>query len=101
MRFLFHPAALAEYEESLQYYRDLDPSLAERFVAAIEHTIERIVEMPERWRLVEADVRRGLTHVFPYGILYTVESDYILVLAVMHCSREPGYWHSRRPKTGP
>jgi toxin ParE1/3/4 len=33
---------------------------------------------------------------FPYGILYTIEPDYILILAVMHCSRKPGYWKSRR-----
>ncbi|MGJ5632303.1 hypothetical protein [Nostoc sp. CALU 1950] len=42
------------------------------------------------------DVRRCMTRKFPYGILYTIEQDYILVLAVMHCSREAGYWKSRR-----
>ena len=29
-------------------------------------------------------------------VLYTIESDYILILAVMHCSRKPGYWKERR-----
>ena len=44
-----------------------------------------------------------MTYTFPYGILYTVERDSILILAVMHCSRKPGYWKrrlgSRRPPT--
>jgi hypothetical protein len=40
-------------------------------------------------------VRRCLTHVFPYGVLYTVEPDFILIVAVMHGSREPGYWKRR------
>lgn len=40
---------------------------------------------------MDEDVRRCLTHVFPYGVLYTIEADFILVVAVMHCSREPGY----------
>lgn len=29
-------------------------------------------------------------------VLYTIESDYILILAVMPCSRKPGYWKERR-----
>jgi hypothetical protein len=35
-------------------------------------------------------------HVFPFGVLYTVQNDTITVFAVMHLSREPGYWKSRR-----
>jgi hypothetical protein len=66
-----------------------------RFIDSIEETIGRILEAPTRWRIIEEDVRRCLTHVFPHGILYTIERDYILILAVMHCSREPGYWRSR------
>jgi hypothetical protein len=46
-------------------------------------------------RLVNEDVRRCLAHIFPYAILYTIEADYILIVAVMHLSREPGYWKDR------
>ncbi|WP_233787150.1 hypothetical protein [Dulcicalothrix desertica] len=46
--------------------------------------------------IIDEDVRRCMTRRFPYGILYTIEQHYILILAVMHCSREPGYWKSRR-----
>jgi toxin ParE1/3/4 len=46
--------------------------------------------------MIDEDIRRCLTQKFPYGILYTIEPDYILILAVMHCSREPGYWKNRR-----
>ena len=33
--------------------------------------------------------------VFPYGILYTIERDFVLIVAVMHLSREPEYWRHR------
>jgi len=52
---------------------------------------------PRRWRALDEDVRRCLTRVFPYGVLYTIESEFILFVAVMHCSREPGYWKRRVP----
>ena len=45
---------------------------------------------------LDDEVRRCMARKFPYGILYTIEQDYILILAIMHCSREPGYWKSRR-----
>lgn len=45
---------------------------------------------------MEEDVRRRLTPVFPYAVLYTVEDTHVLILAVMHCHRKPGYWRKRR-----
>ncbi len=95
MRYRFHPEALDEYQEATRYYVERDPALALRFVEAVEDAIRRIVETPQRWRVLEDDVRRCLTHVFPYGVLYTVEPDFILIVAVMHGSREPGYWKRR------
>jgi plasmid stabilization system protein ParE len=64
-------------------------------VEAVEDAIRRIVETPAGWRLLEDGVRRCLTRVFPYGVLCSVETDFILIVAVMHGSREPGYWQRR------
>src|SRR5881628_2824519 len=79
------------------YYAERDPALALRFVEAVEDAIRRILEAPERWRVLEEDVRRCLTRVFPYGVLYIIEPEFILIVAVMHCGREPGYWKRRVP----
>jgi hypothetical protein len=61
----------------------------------VENAIARIVEAPTRWRVIDEDVRRCLTRVFPFGILYTIEADFLLIVAVMHLSRVPNYWKSR------
>ena len=61
----------------------------------MEATIERILKAPTRWRIIEQNVRRCLAHTFPYSVLYTVEDDFVLILAVAHCAREPGYWRER------
>ena len=95
MRYEFHPEALEEYEEAALYYAERDPGLALRFIETVEEAIQRILEAPARWRVIDEDVRRFLTRVFPYGVLYTVEPDFVLIVAVMHCSREPGYWKQR------
>lgn len=61
----------------------------------IEATIKRIKEAPDRWPIIEQDVRKCLAHVFPYSILYTIEQDAILIVSVMHLGRRPGHWRNR------
>jgi len=95
MKYVFHPAALTKYSEAVEFYSQRRVELAQAFINAVEEAIFRIVDSPTRWAFVEEDIRRCLTRQFPYGILYTVEEDYILIVAVMHCSREPGYWKKR------
>ncbi|PIV99429.1 MAG: plasmid stabilization protein [Deltaproteobacteria bacterium CG17_big_fil_post_rev_8_21_14_2_50_51_6] len=96
MTYSFHPAARAEFEQAVLYYFEKSPSLAAIFYAEVECGIEGIVKNPLLYRKIDEDVRRCLTKRFPYGILYTIEDHYILILAVMHCSREPFYWKNRR-----
>jgi len=41
----------------------------------------------------------SLVRVFPYSVLYTVEREFVLIVAIMHGKREPGYWrHRLKPK---
>jgi toxin ParE1/3/4 len=96
MKYVFHPEALTEYTEAVQYYLSQRVKVAQAFIDAIEDAVYRIRESPTRYIVIDEDVRRCMARKFPYGILYTIEQDYILILAVMHCSREPGYWKSRR-----
>jgi toxin ParE1/3/4 len=97
MNWDFHPEALAEYEAAAAYYAEHDPDLRLRFIETIESAIERILDSPLRWRVIDEDVRRYVAHVFPYGILYTLEGNFVLIVAVMHFSREPDYWRERVP----
>jgi len=95
MRLEFHPEALNEYEDAALYYADCQPGLELRFIDCVESALRQISETPTRLRLFEEDLRRCLVHVFPYAVLYSIEPDYLLIVAVMHCRREPGYWRNR------
>ncbi|MFN2542584.1 MAG: type II toxin-antitoxin system RelE/ParE family toxin [Chthoniobacterales bacterium] len=95
MTYAFHPEARVEYREAARFYEERQIGLGAAFAREVEATIERILEAPDRWRAIEQDVRRCFMHTFPYGILYTIEEDYVLVIAVAHASREPGFWRER------
>lgn len=95
MKYELHPDALAEYREAARYYADCQAGLEQRFITAVEYAIQQIIATPKQFRVLEDDIRRCLTRVFPYAVLYTIEPDYILIIAVMHCHRAPGYWRQR------
>ena len=83
---------------SAAFYEGCRPRLGEAFTDEIESILRRILEAPDHSPFLEKDVRRCLARRFPYGVLYTIETDYILIIAIMHCSRKPGYWRNRLPK---
>ena len=96
MRYVFHPEALTEYAEAVRYYAAQRAELAQAFINSIESAVYQIRESPNRYAAIDEDVRRCTIRKFPYGLLYTIEQDYILILAIAHYSREPGYWKNRR-----
>lgn len=95
MRYEFHPEARLEFRESAAFYESQRPRLGFAFTDEIESAIRSIIEDPERWSFLEQDIRRCRTKRFPYGVLYTIETDIILIIAIIHCSRKPGYWRTR------
>lgn len=95
MRVEFHPEALAEFRAAAEYYEKQQLGLGERFANAVEMAVAHVVAAPESGRIIEDGIRRCLTKVFPYTVLYLIGPDHILVVAVMHCRREPGYWRNR------
>jgi toxin ParE1/3/4 len=95
MKLEFHPEALAEYQDAARYYANCQEGLELRYMDCVETAIRKVVAEPERWRKFDGEIRRCLTSVFPYAVLYTIEPDYVLIIAVMHCHREPGYWKKR------
>ena len=94
---VFHPEARLEYREAASFYENRRPGLGAAFTLEVETTIERIMAAPDRWPILEQDVRRCLTHVFPYHVLYTIKADSILIVSVMHLRRRPGPWRDRLP----
>ena len=95
----FHPEALFEYAEATNYYlHEASPRVADRFVTTVESAVAALVADPTRWRVVEEpEIRRYVFSRFPFVIYYRWEPQYerVTIYAVMHCSREPGYWHHR------
>ena len=95
MIFSFHPEAEDELNLSVDYYENCSKGLGAEFAVEIYSTIQRIIENHRACVVLGDDVRRSLTKRFPYGVLYTIDSNQIFILAVMNLHRDPDYWKNR------
>jgi plasmid stabilization system protein ParE len=95
-RVVVRPAAAADIEEAYQWYESQQPGLGDQFLAALTLTRDRILEHPEAFPVLHRDTRRALIpRRFPYGLLYRVYDDAIVVVACMHAKRDPRVWQRR------
>lgn len=92
----FHPDAQSEYQAAIAWYQQRNTSAAQRFVSEVERIVEVIATHPDRYGWYDDEFREAGVHRYPYSIIYRVEaSGDVLVIAVAHASREPGYWGDR------
>ena len=95
MNYSFHPSAKIELSEAVYYYETCRPGLGTEFAKEVYSTILRLIEFPESWSPLTKNTRRCLTKRFPYGVIYQIEDDQILIIAVMQLNRKPDYWKNR------
>lgn len=92
---LLRPDAEAELLAAWAWYEAQRSGLGDEFVACVEAALAIAARAPNAYPLIVGEVRRALVRRFPYGIFYMLESETVVVLAVAHARREPGYWRAR------
>lgn len=89
------PAALAEAEEAAAWYAERDPRVAARFAEELEAALNRAADAPHRWPIYLHGTHRVQLTRFPHLVVYREDATRILVVAVAHEKRKPGYWRKR------
>jgi plasmid stabilization system protein ParE len=87
--------AQKELDDAVLYYELEQPGLGSRFKEAVRQSIDRIKKYPTSWPIERGEVRKFFVHKFPYKILYSIQKQKIVILAVAHQHRKPGYWIER------
>jgi hypothetical protein len=95
MIFSFHPDAELEFKDAIEYYESCQNRLGYEFALEVYETVNRVIANPNAWQLINENMRRTLVNRFPYGIIYAIRNNEILILAVMHLNRKPNYWERR------
>ena len=92
MKYRFLPQAELDFQDAADYYEHCQKGLGAEFAIEVSRAIERILQYPAGWEKISANARRCLTLRFPFEVIYVIEDDIVLILAIANQHRKPGYW---------
>ncbi len=95
MNVIFLEEAEQEFLEAALYYENQAKGLGERLMTDVYQAIEDIISFPENAQKLTKDVRRKLLKRYPFGVLYRIDKEDIVIVAVMNLKRKPFYWLNR------
>lgn len=95
MTYEFLPDADEEFREASRYYENESPGIGLAFIAEVHRVISSVISHPLSTKTVRGNLRCKVLLHFPYNLIYSIESDLILIVAVAHQKRRPTYWRSR------
>lgn len=100
VRLRLHEAAVEEAIEAAAWYEKERAGLGQEFARALEAVMDLLEEgLVPGAKTPGTPGARGAKRLilrrFPYDVVVQELSDEILVVAVAHQSRRPGYWRNR------
>jgi hypothetical protein len=98
MKLRLHRRAVAEIDHEVDYYDSREAGLGEELENEIDAVLVLIHRFPHaapQWKH-RSDRRVAVLDRFPFTLPYQLTGDEIVVLALAHTSKRPGYWARRR-----
>ena len=90
-----HFQAQEEINEAFEWYFKRSPEVADAFLTEIGTSLNQIIANPQLFSSYTKSTRRRVLARFPYSIIFQEKDEMILVVAIAHAKRRPGYWRRR------
>ncbi len=91
----YHEAAEDELLNEIGYLELQAKGLGRRFFVEVRRAESLIAQFPEAAQEIRPGIRKRVLRKFRYSLIYSIEEDGLLILAVAHHSRRPVYWTGR------
>lgn len=95
MNVRFLEPAQAELDEAIQWYAKQAPGLGDSFLIETLAVLKLIQQFPLAWHPLSQEVRRCRLKRFPYSVVYALDGEDLLIIAIAHQHRKPAYWRLR------
>ncbi len=97
---IVEPEAETDILDGYIWYENREEGLGSRFIEELESAFNRVAANPMSYQEAEPDIRRSVTHVFPYLVFFSFDDDAVYVLAVIPASQNPAYIDARLEALG-
>ena len=96
----YHSAARDELRAAIRYGEADRSGRGALLEAAVNHVLRRLRRLPPsapRWSDLRGplEIRRARVKRHPYLVIYAILPDQLVIIAIAHTSKQPGYWRDR------
>ena len=91
----FLSIANRDIQNIVSYYDDINSTLSDVFLKEMEDTKSFILQNPDACPKRIRNIRVSYLKRFRYGVFFKIYEDEIIVIAVLHTSRNPEIWQKR------
>ncbi len=89
------PGARGDFDESFDWYCTNSARAAVRFADAVDAALIKVSSNPTQFGSPDGIHRECPVKRFPFRIVYRLLHERVLVVAIAHAKRRPGYWSDR------
>jgi plasmid stabilization system protein ParE len=87
--------ARRDFDESFDWYAARSAGAAVRFTGAVDAALLKIALNPEQFARIDDLHRECSVRTFPFRIVFRIVDDRVLIVAIAHAKRSPGFWTRR------
>jgi plasmid stabilization system protein ParE len=91
----FLTLAQQEVDEAVSWFNQRAEGKGLDFLDDLDRSVRLATSYPLASVEIEPEIRRRLFARFPYSLIYGIDDETIVVIAVAHFHRNPRYWVSR------
>lgn len=95
MNIRFLTFADQEVDDAVEWYEQKGHDASHGFLNELDHAVRLVKTYPLLATSIEHEIRRFLFVSYPYALIYGIDEDTIVIIAVAHQQREPRYWADR------
>jgi plasmid stabilization system protein ParE len=89
------PEAEQDLADAAAWYEEQRPGLGRQFLEETQAVLSAVAERPLAYHVVHRNARRALLRRFPFGVFFRAEPSQIVVIGILHGSRDPALWKGR------
>jgi toxin ParE1/3/4 len=95
-RLIADPRADLDVEAAFEWYENEQPGVGFELLDELRAAYNSVANGPFKYQVLRSQIRRALLRRFPFAVYFVIDGHVIVVLAVLHASRDPAEWQLRR-----
>ncbi len=85
-----------EIKDAIDFYNSQQFDLGDRFLNSLYEKLDKVIANPTAYAIRYKNIHCAKIDHFPFMVHYIYEPDTIIVVGVIHTSRNPKTWKNRK-----